>query len=421
MLNKVSAFIRQHKLLQPGDHVVCGVSGGADSVALLWAMYLLKDKFAITLEAAHFNHGLRGVESDGDQAFVESLCRQYDIALHIGQGNVKPGKKGLEAAAREARYSFFEGLPGKVATAHTADDNSETVLMHLVRGTGLKGLGGIAPVRGRIIRPMLSVTRQEVLAFLQEYCLPYREDSSNATDEFLRNRIRHHVMPLLHQENPRLAENMSAMALRLRLDEQILQGLTAGELPPVSQLRDMEPSLRSRYLNSFLERSGVKEPEAEHIALAESLVFSEKPSASAQFTGNITICRNYDRLEKKKTAEPLQTQVLPCPGKLEIPAIGIRISCRIAEEPVLQWNAFTVYTQGPIFVRCRKPGDTLRLLGGTKDLKSLFIDRKIPAARRCQIPVVTDEAGILGVWGIGANLDRTKGKGQMVTICFEKI
>ena len=167
MLNKLLGTIRKYDMIAPGDEIVCAVSGGADSVALTFAMYLLKDKLDIRLSAAHFNHHLRGEESDRDEKFVKEFCDRYDIPLYLGGGEVKPGKKGLEAAARDARYAFLRSLPGKIATAHTADDNAETVLMHLVRGTGLKGLGGIAPVRGRIIRPMLEITRRQVLEFLE--------------------------------------------------------------------------------------------------------------------------------------------------------------------------------------------------------------------------------------------------------------
>ena len=170
MLNKLLDQIRSFGMLQPGDRLVCAVSGGADSMALLWAMYLLRDKLGITLEAAHFNHGLRGEESDRDEAFVRDFCAGYQIPCHLGRGVVKSGKKGLEAAARDARYGFLRSLGGKIATAHTANDNAETVLLHLVRGTGLNGLGGITPKTDRIIRPMLGITRQDVLDFLQEYC-----------------------------------------------------------------------------------------------------------------------------------------------------------------------------------------------------------------------------------------------------------
>ena len=157
MLSKLCTAVSHYKMLRPGDTVIAAVSGGADSVALLFGMYLLKDKLGITLQAAHFNHHLRGEESDRDEAFVRQFCDRYDIPLTVGQGNVVAGKKGLEAAARDARYAFLKTLSGKIATAHTADDNAETVLMHLVRGTGLKGLGGITPVRGNLIRPMLDV------------------------------------------------------------------------------------------------------------------------------------------------------------------------------------------------------------------------------------------------------------------------
>ncbi|MGM9604063.1 MAG: tRNA lysidine(34) synthetase TilS, partial [Faecousia sp.] len=229
MLNKLSAALREQ--VAPGQQVVCAVSGGADSVALLFGMYLLREKLQINLSAAHLNHHLRGEESDRDEAFVRAFCDGYGIPLTVGDAWVQPGKKGLEAAAREARYAFLRTLPGKIATAHTADDNAETVLMHLLRGTGLKGLGGIAPVSGPIIRPMLDITRQEVEAFLEEYHLPHREDSSNASDAFLRNRIRHHVMPLLRAENQNVSLGISAMARRLREDEQYLQSQLEPELP----------------------------------------------------------------------------------------------------------------------------------------------------------------------------------------------
>ena len=159
----------------------------------------------------------------------------------MGAARVTAGKKGLEAAARDARYSYFSTLSGKIATAHTADDNAETVLMHLVRGTGLKGLGGISPVRGNLIRPMLGITRQEVLELLEEYHLAFVEDSSNGTDAFLRNRLRHHVVPLLKEENPRLAENLSAMALQLRRDEEALEAMTVADAD-VMTLRSMAPA-----------------------------------------------------------------------------------------------------------------------------------------------------------------------------------
>ena len=420
MLNELSKALKEFSMVQPGDTVICAVSGGADSIALLFGMYLLKDQLGITLEAAHFNHGLRGAESDGEEKFVCDFCDRYDIPLHVGREVVVPGKKGLEAAARDARYRYFATLDGKIATAHTADDNAETVLMHLTRGTGLKGLGGIAPVSGKLLRPMLCITRQQVLAFLDEYHLSYCTDSSNETDAFLRNRLRHHVMPLLKQENPCFAENVSAMALRLRLDEQALdQAADYEELPDIYALRKLSTALRSRMLERFLKENGVKEPEAAHIALVESLVFSEKPSAQGHFPGGITICRNYDRLQVLDEPACID-HILLSDGVTEIQKLGLRITCVPAEKIENTDSIFTIQPQGQLFLRSRQPGDQMRLPGGSKQLKKLFIDRKIPAHQRPQIPIICDEAGILGVYSIGVNQDRCAKGLPAIRITIEK-
>ena len=422
MLNNLADFMDRYQMVRPGDTVICALSGGADSVALLWGLYLLRQKLQIDLRAAHFNHGLRGEESDADAAFVRDLCDRYEIPLYLECGQVQPGKKGLEAAARDARYSFFRTLPGKIATAHTADDNAETVLMHLVRGTGLKGLGAIAPINGNIIRPMLEITRQEVISFLEEYHLSYVEDSSNATDAFLRNRLRHHVMPLLKQENPRLAENLSAMALRLREDEDALSSeISPQDISCVTALRAMHPAKRRRALSRLLENSGVREPEAEHITLAESLVFSSKPSARASFPGGITLCRNYDRLEPAREDTRLEPVTLACPGITDIPQLGLRIRCREAETITNAPDCFTVCLQGKPVLRSRLPGDTIRLAGGTKTLKKLFIDRKIPASQRSALAVLADDGGVVAVQGFGVNRDRLCKSLPGMEISIEKL
>ncbi|MCD7755110.1 MAG: tRNA lysidine(34) synthetase TilS [Firmicutes bacterium] len=422
MLNELSAQIRRYDMLSPGDTVTCAVSGGADSMALLWAMYLLRENLDIRLQAAHFNHHLRGAESDRDAEFVRAFCQQFQIPLSVGSGSVRAGEKGLEAAARDARYQFLTAQPGKIATAHTADDNAETVLMHLVRGTGLRGLGGIAPVSGRLIRPMLTCTRQQVEAFLEEYHISHVDDSSNQSDAFLRNRLRHHVMPLLKAENPRLAENLSHMAMVLREDGQILEAMAApGALPEVPALRAMSPALRSRMLAGFLEDCGVREPSRAHIALAEALVFSDKPAARADFPGGVTLCRSYDRLTVWKDAPVPEARRLPCPGSAAIPEDNLQVLCTEADALLNTREVFTIRPCGPITVRFRQSGDTIRLNAGTRSLKKLFIDRKIPAHLRDHIPVLADDAGVLGVYGIGANLDRIPPSLPAVQIRFQTI
>ena len=413
MLNKLKAFLRDYR----GQHIVCAVSGGADSMALLWGVYLLKENLELDISAAHFNHQLRGEESDRDEAFVRDFCAGYGIDFVSGSAQVVAGSKGLEAAAREARYTFLKGLPGYIATAHTSDDNAETILMHLVRGTGLKGLGGIAPVNGNLIRPMLQITRSEVLAFLAEYSIPYVEDSSNGGDDFLRNRLRHHVMPLLKQENPSLSRNLSAMAERLRQDEQILAELAEKQhTDNVQLLRQMEPAIRSRVLSNLLLQAGVKEPEGAHIAAMENLVFSQNPSARAEFPNCVVMARHYDTLKAIEERAALMEQEITCPGEYEFS--GVKLICLPNESAERTVTSFAFTPKGKMVVRSRKAGDTIRLLGGTKSLKKLFIDEKIPAAKRDAVPVLADEDGVLAVIGIGGNIDRLSGDG-MVRIQIE--
>jgi tRNA(Ile)-lysidine synthase len=257
-----------------------------------------------------------------------------------------------------------------------------------------------------------------VEAFLDEWCLSHIEDSSNVSDAFLRNRVRHQVMPLLRQENPKLAENLSQMALRLREDEMLLSHQADFDiLPTVEELKSMPKALRSRMLDRFLKESGVKEPEDSHIRLAEALLFSENPSARASFPGGITITRNYQYLECFKEECLPEKTPLPYMGKAELP--GLTVYCYPAQAIVNTEDTFTVIPQGQMFLRPRCSGDAIRLPGGSKTLKKLFIDRKIPASRRSAIPVLCDEAGILGVYQIGTNQDRAAAQMPAVTVRFE--
>ena len=291
--------------------------------------------------------------------------------------------------------------------------------MHMIRGTGLKGLGGITPIYGNVIRPLLSCTRQNVLDFLEEWCLSYVTDSTNPEDFYLRNRIRHHVMPFLREENPKIGENLSRMALRLREDEAFLAEQSEfAELPDVETLKKMHSAVRKRGLERFLKDSGVREPEEAHIAQAEALVFSDKPSAWADFPGGVRIGRNYGKLSVLEKEKDFHRVVLPCPGEVLLP--GLRVTCQSAVETINTLDTFTVVPKGQLVLRCREAGDSIRLPGGTKSLKKLFIDRKIPASERSRVPVLCDDLGILGVYSIGVNLDRTGENGNAVTVCLKK-
>ena len=196
MRDKVLAACRQ--LFAPGDRVVCALSGGGDSVALTHCLLFLRQELGISVAAAHFNHCLRGAESDGDEAFVRQLCARWGVELSVGRGDPRSlTGESPEEAARHLRYGFLMEQSGWIATAHHGEDQIETVLLNLLRGTGLKGLCGMQPKNGRLVRPMLEVSREEVEEYLAKNGLECRFDSSNGTDDALRNRLRHHILPLL--------------------------------------------------------------------------------------------------------------------------------------------------------------------------------------------------------------------------------
>lgn len=418
MRNKVLAFCRESGLFGPGDRVICAVSGGKDSMAMLWCLWSLRDKLKISVSAAHFNHKLRGSESDGDEAFVRDFCRGFGIECAFGSGEIHPDGKGLEAAAREARYDFLLGLDpkAKIATAHTAGDNGETILMHLLRGTGLKGLGGIPPRRGRIIRPMLCVTRDEISAYLEELGIPHREDSSNLGDDFLRNRLRHGVMPVLLRENPAFLENITPAALRLRQDEDYLNEAAQRAYDEAKRpeglscriLKTMHPAMLNRVLSRLLRENGLKEPGSAQIEEVKKLVFSENPSAAIRFSGGQVFSRRYDLLMGAAPESGSFAPVfLTVPGVTEIPELGLRASCveEIAPEKPKStpWEFLfdLAAVPGDLMLRPKAAGDRLTRPGGTKTVKKLLIDRKIPADERDKIPVLESEGCILGVFGLG--------------------
>lgn len=414
MLNKLRQFLKAQNLIAPGGSVTCALSGGADSVAMTYGLLLLREELDISLSAAHFNHHLRGAESDRDEDFVREFCKKYEIPLTVGSGNVIPVDRGLESAAREARYAFFDTLPGPVSTAHTADDNAETLLMHLIRGSSLRGLGGIAPRRGKYIRPMLTVTRQEVLAFLEEQDLPHVEDSSNETDDFLRNRLRHGVMPLLRQENPQIGETLSRTALSLRAEENHLTSLLPCPLT-VPAILALDPVQQKRAAAVLLRENHVPDICEAHVEAVLAAARSEKPSARINLPGGKELVRRYDILTVTTPESIPEPVPLPCPGKISWG--DYEISAEFGTVDHSSVSCFSVCPQGPITVRSRQSGDVITLSGGTKPLKKLLIDRKIPASLRDRIPVLSDDLGVLAVAGIGGSLPRMGGG---VVLRFEK-
>ncbi|MGI9102994.1 MAG: tRNA lysidine(34) synthetase TilS [Terriglobales bacterium] len=243
MRERVFSYICRHGLMRPGDRVGVAVSGGADSVALLRLLLELRAQLGVVLSVLHFNHKIRGADADADQQFVAELARAHDLEFHGNSDNTpayaKERNLSLEAAGRKLRYAFFDRLTAggtihRVATAHTRDDQAETVLMRLLRGTGTKGLAGIyrkLETGNCVVRPVLDTTRIELRAYLRELNQPWREDASNLDVSFTRNRLRHEIMPFLRQLNPNLDEVLSDMAEIARAEEQYWSEQIAEILP----------------------------------------------------------------------------------------------------------------------------------------------------------------------------------------------
>lgn len=426
MRAEVLAWCRREGLLAAGMHVVCAVSGGADSMALLWCLHSLQSELSLTVTAAHFNHCLRGAESDRDEQFVRDFCASHAIPLAVGAEDVASHTNGrtIEETARDLRYAFLLSLPCDcVATAHTADDNAETVLLHLLRGSGLRGLCGIPPKRGKIIRPLLSVTREQLEAFLLEEGIGWVEDSSNSLPDCLRNRLRHQVMPLLRAENPRLSVRLTEQSALLRADDALLDSCASSLLR--SALRDADTplwhcptlaaaqdALQKRALRLLLRDYLPQDAALTHIRSLQSLLTAPSPSASISLPNGLTALRRYDCLTISRAAPPaFPVTQLKIPGETRIETLGLRILCKFEEKyknfsntPFHFAVKYDMISQSILFVRPRRVGDRISTPGGhTTTLKKHFIEQRIPRDLRDRIPVLATNETVLAVGGIGVN------------------
>ncbi|MCQ2419260.1 MAG: tRNA lysidine(34) synthetase TilS [Clostridia bacterium] len=427
MRDKVTQAVLDSGLISPGQTVVCAVSGGADSMALLWALWSLKRELSLTVIAAHFNHRLRGDASDADEALVKQFCMTHRIPLRISSGDVALAAErtgdSLELAARRLRYAFLESLDcDRIATAHHADDNLETVLLNLVRGTGLRGLCGIPPERGRIIRPLLTCTKEDLTAYCEQHRLPTALDATNEGDDARRNRLRHQVIPALKKENPRLAQTALTMTTLLRQDEEDLRVQARAALDAchskngysVPMLRSYPKSVLSRAMRLILKQYGVKNATSTHVEALVGLILSNDPSASVNLPEDLIAFREYDSLlfHQRGELRALLARELAI-GMLDLPEAHLRVFVSPADVQLHTPEVFTVSPKGKLFVRSREVGDKLTLSGGTKSLKKRMIDRKIPKPARDLIPVLCDEEGLLGVWSFGEDKKRICPQGSL--------
>ena len=416
---KALETIRAHGMLQKG-HVLAAVSGGADSVSLLHLLLSLREEFGFSLEAAHVNHGLRGEEADRDERFVRALCAEWDVPLHVLRADVaaeaaKTGE-GLEACGRRVRYAFFDSLArGEIATAHTRDDNAETVLLHLMRGSGLRGLCGIPPVRGSVIRPLLDVSRAEVEAYCAENGLSFVTDSSNASGAFARNRVRHEILPAMRTVNPAVSDALVRCSASLSKDADCLEALTRELLERAKRpfgydaaaLLAAHPALTSRAVEAILREAMREKPQAHHVERCVRLLSA---GGAVQTEKGTTVCTYggvlYVRIPLRRAwTAPIEndTAVLPF-GRVRIQKLSAENIQKIHKD-LLPSCLCCDTIASDVFFRSRLPGDRMTRAGasGSKSMKKLMEERGVPACRRNDVPILTDGERVLWAEGIGCD------------------
>lgn len=448
MLSKVKAYVEQNQMIAPGDFIVAGVSGGADSVCLLFVLLELKKTMPFSLAVVHVDHRIRP-ESGADADFVGRLCRRHDLVCHVFTADIKAMAQaaGLseEAAGREYRYKCFRRVlerPGKIAVAHHMDDRAETLLFNLFRGSGLAGLTAIRPVRDEVIRPLLAVTRKEIEDYLADRRIDYRIDATNAGDEYDRNRIRHHLLPRIKEINRQAVRHMVEAADNIGEAERYLRAQTAnlaGECIVYTaaraeidliKLKKHEPYMQKRIMMEAIEHlvPGRKDFTAVHINALMRLTDSNG-SKEIALPGRLHGFKKYDRLVIGQSNQPpgadecsSWADQLP-PGRendgkeifrlsegdgLRIPKMGI-LKIRtfpydkselIPEKAYTKWFDYDKITTSAVF-RTRQRGDYLIINrgGNRKTLKEYMINEKIDRWRRQQMYILADGAHVLWIPG----------------------
>lgn len=416
-----------YHLIAPGDRVLCALSGGADSMYLLCRLLEGAQRGGYQVGAAHYHHGIRSA-SHQEEEFVRTWCDFRHIPLYVGHGDV-PGEatrrgQGVEETARELRYQFLYDTARRegytlIATGHHAGDNAETVLMHLIRGSGLRGLCGIPPRRGMLIRPMLEVTRQQVEGYLSAHHIPHVEDESNADPAYTRNRVRHGVLPQFTQLNPQAVRHIAQTAAKLREDEELLSAL-ARDLPGVTvgenrlgvdipALRAAPRPLAVRKLAQGLAALHIH-PSQVYLDGLFWLMEEGQSGDGLDLPGHRAV-RSWDQLTITPQGEPEKLPTIPLHDGVTRWGAW-RVECRTA--PYAQGNGEGLWLMdGDYVLRPRGVGDTLQLpKRPTKTVKKLMMEKKIPATLRPRLPVLAQGERVAAVAGLGTDQNFLPQPGQ---------
>jgi tRNA(Ile)-lysidine synthase len=407
--------------------VLCALSGGADSVALLDALAALGRRRGFVVRAAHLDHGLRA-ESGADAAFCVDLCCRLGVPLRRGRADVAARARreggGLEDAGRRERYAFLRRVKEEeeasvIAVAHTRDDQAETVLLRMLRGSGAGGLSAMQPRSGDVIRPLLAVSREAVLEHLRRRGLPWREDESNADPRFLRNRVRHELLPYLEARfNPRVRETLARAASLLADEAETLRSLADASWPAVSRregtravlaagpLRSAPPAVARLLVRRALdEAGGLRGVSAAHVDKVLSLVRASASGHRLALPGGREAVVSFGEVllgPRAKQGGPPFAFRLPVPGRVELPD-GLCFVARTSRGPAVSQEREVVVaaprTGEPLLVRTRRPGDRVLYRGRRISLKRFLMDRRVEAGSRPTLPLVAAGSDVLWVPG----------------------
>jgi tRNA(Ile)-lysidine synthase len=415
-------FVKKYKIFEENDSVLLGVSGGPDSIFMLYMLNELKEKLHFSISAAVFNHKLR-IESDEEVDFVKNICSELGVKLFYGESNVKriadKEKISIEEAARKERLNFLfkikrENEFNKIALAHNKDDFVETVLIHIAKGSGLSGLSGIKPVSfNGIVHPILCVSRDEIEEYLSRNKINYRIDLTNYSLNYLRNRMRHQIVPLFTSINENFKNKVFHMGLLIMDEDNFLSAISEKD---VEIMKTQDGFL----LNIFLSLPIFEQRRIIKCLLGENADFQRvervigflktKEEGKMSLYGNLFLVKKKDYFfvsEKKNIPFSLDASyVLKIPGELILKELNTRVVTEISDDfKKLEFSRYSVAFDFdkiplPLRIRFREKGDKIKLENGTKKIQDLFTDLKIPLEKRPYVPLLVDGKGNI-IWAVG--------------------
>lgn len=411
-IQKVKKTIIKNNLVSEKDRVLIGLSGGADSVFLLYVLKTISEEFGFEIGACHIEHGIRGSESVHDMEFSEKLCKDLGIPFYAKQFDVpavsRDQKISVETAARNVRYSYFEEVSKKdgfnlIATAHHRDDKVETILMNIIRGCSLRGYAGIEYKNGSVIRPLLDISKSEILTFCKENNIEYCVDSTNEDTEYTRNRIRHILLPKLKETNPSFEESLLRQSEIFTCEDEFLN-IEADKFPvddgiDLSKFSSLHKAIARRVIYKYIgnikgSRNDISYTDIEN---ALSICTSGKTGSRCHISGSLEGVVSYGKFFIREKVKDLSFEYEISLGEtIEIKEAGVKIMLASTG------GNFKISAVDKVVIRSRRDGDLFYPVGmnGSKKVKDYLIDKKIPADKRMKIPILTVNEKIASIVGM---------------------